>query len=303
VTSLEMPILGYCSPGQRLFGKVRQGPSPMKKKQVPQSATIVTLLIASIWTSSADAEQKFLSRKPRHGGVYVIAHRGAHRNIPENTIPAYARAIEMGADYVEVDLRTTSDGYIVSIHNGTVDAYTRDAGGKVSNFTLQELKSMDIGSRIGAEWASTRIPTLDEIIELCRGKIGLYVDLKAASVEEVSEKLRAAGMAEDAVWYAAEGQLQLLQKTCPECLPMPDPITVAGLPRLLEMLQPRVVASSMKYLSPDMVEMCHGVGALIFVDDNGPQDWEPMLQMGVDGIQTDEPEELIAMLKVRDAKR
>jgi glycerophosphoryl diester phosphodiesterase len=120
----------------------------MKKKQVLQSATIVSLLIASIWTSSADAEQKFLSRTPRQGGVYIIAHRGAHRNIPENTIPAYARAIEMGADFVEVDLRTTSDGYMVSIHNGTVDAYTHDARGKVSNFTLEELKSMDIGNRV-----------------------------------------------------------------------------------------------------------------------------------------------------------
>lgn len=275
----------------------------MKTRCILQPATLVVLLITNILADSATAEQNRLSRPPRQGGVYVIAHRGVHEGIPENTIPAYARAIELGADFVEVDLRTTSDGHIVSIHNSTVDAYTDDANGKVSSFTLDQLKSMDIGSRVGSEWASTRIATLDEIIELCRGKIGIYVDLKAASVEEVSAKLRASGMAEDAVWYAGAGQLRKLKEACPECFPMPDPITEKGLPRLLEMLQPRVVASSMKYLTANMVEMCHEADALLFVDDTGPEDWPQMLKWKVDGIQTDQPEELIGLLKSSEGRR
>jgi glycerophosphoryl diester phosphodiesterase len=62
----------------------------------------------------------------RHGGVYVVAHRGAHNGIPENTLAAYEAAIEMGVDFVEVDLRTTKDGYIVSIHNKQIDSYVTD---------------------------------------------------------------------------------------------------------------------------------------------------------------------------------
>lgn len=263
----------------------------------------VALLLAAVAAASAAAGPQPLACPPRQGGVYVIAHRGAHNGIPENTLPAYAKAIELGADFVEVDLRTTKDGRIVSVHNSTVDAYTRDAAGNVAGFTLEELKAMDIGSRVGPEWADTRIPTLEEIIELCRGKIGLYVDLKAADVEVVAAKLRAAGMAEDAVWYAGAGQLRKLREACPECLPMPDPGNEKGLPRLLEMLQPKVVASTMKNLTPAMVKTCHDAGALLFVDDTGPGDWAQMLAWGVDGIQTDEPEELIALLKAEGGRQ
>ncbi|MBW7865185.1 MAG: glycerophosphodiester phosphodiesterase family protein [Candidatus Hydrogenedens sp.] len=260
-------------------------------------------LLAAMAAVSAAAAPQLPARAPRQGGVYVIAHRGAHNGIPENTIPAYAKAIELGADFVEVDLRPTKDGHIVSVHNSTVDAYTQDAKGNVSDFTLDELKAMDIGSRVGLGWADTRIPTLEEIIALCRGKIGLYVDLKAADVEAVVAQLRAAGMAGDAVWYAGAGQLRKLRETCPECQPMPDPGHEKGLPRLLDMLQPKVVASSMKNLTPAMVKACHDAGALLFVDDTGPGDWAQMLAWGVDGIQTDEPEALIALLKARDAQK
>jgi len=65
----------------------------------------------------------FPLKPPRHGDIYVIAHRGAHNGIPENSIPAYQKAIDLGADFVEVDIRTSSDGHFISIHNSTVDAY------------------------------------------------------------------------------------------------------------------------------------------------------------------------------------
>ena len=69
-------------------------------------------------------DKEALLPPPKQGGVYVIAHRGVHNDIPENTLAAYRKAIELGCDFVEVDLRTTKDGEIVSVHNGTVDART-----------------------------------------------------------------------------------------------------------------------------------------------------------------------------------
>jgi glycerophosphoryl diester phosphodiesterase len=61
-------------------------------------------------------------RAPRNGNVYVVAHRGAHDGVPENTLAAYQRAIDMGCDFVEIDVRTTRDGVLVSIHNSTIEA-------------------------------------------------------------------------------------------------------------------------------------------------------------------------------------
>jgi len=238
---------------------------------------------------------------PRQGGVYVIAHRGAHKDIPENTLAAYRRAIELGCDFVEMDLRTTADGQIISMHNASVDNYTADATGPVSGFTLEKLKSLDIGSRIGPEWHDERVPELEEILALCEGKIGIYIDLKAADPCVVASALRRHQLEQRSVWYAGPAPLRALKACCPECLPMPDPHSPKGLERLLENGTPPVIATDNQTVTPEMVSSCHAAGTLVFVDDGGPESWATLLEMGVDGIQTDDPEALIGLLRQRDS--
>jgi glycerophosphoryl diester phosphodiesterase len=71
--------------------------------------------------------------------IYVVAHRGAHNGIPENSLAAYRKAIDIGCGFVEIDILTTKDGRFVSIHNSTVDEYTDGIIGKVKDMTLTEL--------------------------------------------------------------------------------------------------------------------------------------------------------------------
>ncbi len=231
---------------------------------------------------------------PRHGGVYVIAHRGAHEAIPENTLPAYKKAIELGADFVEIDTRTTKDDAIVSVHNDKIDGYAKDVKGPVASFTLEQLRALDVGSRIAPEWKDARIPTFEEILDACKGRIGIYLDLKAASIPELVKFIQARGMEHDIVWYT--GQVSELYKACPECIEMPDPGPETLLAKLLDGAKPRIVASSWKYCSKTFVEKCHAAGALVFTDDGGPKSWKPLLEWGVDGIQTDRPADLIRLL-------
>ncbi len=233
----------------------------------------------------------------RHGGVYVVAHRGVHEGIPENTLAAYAKAIELGADFVEVDIRTTKDGKYVSIHNATVEGYAPGATGKVSEMTFDELRALDVGSRVGPQWAGTRIPTFDEILDLCKGKIGIYLDLKAAPVAPLVEMIKARGMEGGVLWYAGPSKLRELAKVCPECVAMPDPGPEKNLEKVLTEFKPKVVASVWKECSKTFVEACHAAGAKVIVDDEGPATWEKLLEWGVDGIQTDEVAELIERVK------
>ncbi len=116
-----------------------------------------------------------------------IAHRGVHNGIPENTLAAYQKAIDLGCDFVEIDIRRTKDGRFVSVHNAKVDAYVEGVTGKVNDFTLAELKQMNIGKRVGPSWENERIPTFEEILQLCRGKIGIYLDLKEPNVKQLVE--------------------------------------------------------------------------------------------------------------------
>lgn len=264
------------------------------------------LFIGSVYARDNDpavatAGARSVLPAPRQGGVYVIAHRGAHKDIPENTLAAYRRAIELGCDFVEVDLRTTADGRIVSMHNASVDSYTPDAAGPVAKFTLEQLKSMDIGSRISPKWRDERVPELEEILAVCAGKIGIYIDLKAADPCVVASALRPHHLEKRSVWYAGPGLLRKLKDCCPECLPMPDPLTPGGLGRLLDGGAPPVIATDFRTVTPEMVAACHAAGALVFADDGGPASWSALLEMGVDGVQTDDPEALIELLRQRSS--
>jgi len=239
-------------------------------------------------------------KPPRHGGVYVVAHRGAHIGIPENTLAAYRKAIELGVDFVEIDVRTTKDGRFVSMHNDTVDDYNNDGvTGAVSDFTLVELKALDIGSRVGPAWANERVPTFEEILDLCKGKCGIYLDLKQAKIEPLVELIKARGMEQDVLWYVWAGGVKTLRRVCPECIEMPDPGQESNLAGLIKAVHPRVVASVWKHYSKGFVETCHANGAIVMVDESDAGCWEDAVAWGSDGIQTDDPEGLIAFLKNR----
>ena len=126
----------------------------------------------------------------------LIAHRGASAYAPEHTAEAYTLAIAQGADFVEQDLAVTKDGVLVCIHDFTLerttnveevfpDRFTQEKGGAalerhwpVNDFTLAEVKQLDAGSWFGATFAGSRVPTLQEAIDLVRGKAGLYPELK-----------------------------------------------------------------------------------------------------------------------------
>lgn len=259
--------------------------------------TILTMFQPGSW-----ADQSAYSKPPNHGGIYVIAHRGAHRDIPENTLAAYQQAIDLGADFVEIDLRTTKDGYFVSIHDRTVDKYVIDATeGNVRSFTLAQLKAMDIGSRISAKWKNERVPTLEEILQLCKDKIGIYLDLKDAEIEPVARAIQAKGMQQSVVWCISPTQVAAVRAACPDCIPMPDPESEETLPAMLRETTPKIVAPVWRDFSSTFAAKCHSAGALVFVDErrSSEDNWQQALDWGADGIQTDAPEQLIKFLSTR----
>ena len=243
---------------------------------------------------------------PINGSIYVIAHRGAHFGIPENSLPAYQKAIDLGCDFVEIDIRTTKDNEYVSIHNSTVDAYVEGKTGRVQDMTCTELKELDIGKKIGDQWKGTRVPTFEEILKLCQRKIGIYLDLKDADPLGLIELIKKYNMEKQVVWCiggSAHKTIMVVKQDCPDCIPMPDPGEEKNLHKVMVAYQPKVVASVMGRYTKSFGKHVHMRGALVFVDDSEEQiehlkqEWKKMLHWQVDGIQTDRPEELINFLK------
>jgi len=119
---------------------------------------------------------------------FNIGHRGASGSAPENTMPAFQLAISQGANGFETDLRTTSDGVIVLIHDDTVDRTTNCSStapvgqcrcGPVNALTLAALRTCDAGSWFGAEFAGTQVPTFEEAVAFARSvNASIVMDLK-----------------------------------------------------------------------------------------------------------------------------
>ncbi|NLT65304.1 MAG: hypothetical protein GXX84_01720 [Acidobacteria bacterium] len=118
--------------------------------------------------------------------IQIIAHRGASGDAPESTLEAYRLALALQADFIEMDAHRLKDGTIVIIHDSDV-ARTTDRRGKLSRFTLSELKTLDAGSwfnksfpeKARPEYEGLRIPTLDEVIDIVAGSdTGFYIEIK-----------------------------------------------------------------------------------------------------------------------------
>lgn len=110
--------------------------------------------------------------------TYIIAHRGASFHAPENTLSAFRKAIELGADGIETDVQITADHQLVIHHNYSVDG-TTNATGKIADMTLEELKELDFGSHKGIEYAGERIATLEECLDVVRPLKVVNIELKA----------------------------------------------------------------------------------------------------------------------------
>jgi len=113
--------------------------------------------------------------------VQIIGHRGARGIEPENTIRSYQEGLELGVDYIECDVHMTKDSHIVLMHDHTVDR-TTNASGQVNSFTFEEIRRLDAGK-------GEKIPTLQELLDLARGKVKLHIELKDETATEPTIRL------------------------------------------------------------------------------------------------------------------
>ncbi|MGC8597730.1 MAG: glycerophosphodiester phosphodiesterase [Thermocladium sp.] len=112
--------------------------------------------------------------------MLVYGHRGARGYAPENTLPSFSLAREMGVDGVELDVHLSRDGEVIVIHDATLNR-TTNGDGAVSTLTLNELRKLDAGVKFGDKWRGTRIPTLDEVFTVMGRSVKYKVEIKRGS--------------------------------------------------------------------------------------------------------------------------
>lgn len=238
--------------------------------------------------------------------IVAISHRGEHLVRPENTMPAFQEAIRVGADFFEVDVRTSSDGKLVLSHDGTVDRCT-DGKGAVSSMTFEQLEALDAGIKKGPQFAGTRIPTFDQALDLARGKIGIYVDIKNVTAQDLVNHIVDHGMADHVVMYCRADMCKQIQELNPKLKLMPESSSVEHARMLVDLLHPPVMAFGAGDFKPDIIAVAKAAKAKIYVDIMGktdaPEGWQAAIDAGADGLQSDRPGPLVEWLREKGYKK
>jgi glycerophosphoryl diester phosphodiesterase len=244
----------------------------------------------------------------------IIAHRGHSIAVPENTIEAYRRAIELGVEMIECDVNRTKDGELVMIHDWTLDR-TTNGSGRVDELTLDEVRALDAGSKFDPSFAGLRVPTTAETLDLAReAGITMCFEVKGetpAHFRRVAEQLVDLFVAKDALGWAfmssydhdalaaARAKVPELM-LAPERLPDDVPVDIPEALRQAEALGAEVIQNHWRLVTADMVDAFHARGLGVWTwpttEDEGII---RSLDAGVDGVMGDDVSAMVRLVDER----
>jgi glycerophosphoryl diester phosphodiesterase len=232
----------------------------------------------------------------------VIAHRGASASAPENTLAAIQAAIDSGAGWVEIDVQASADGVAVVIH----DSDLKKIGGvplKVSESSFDQLREHDVGSWFDPKFSDQRIPSLAEVLEICKGRIGVYIELKYYGGERrleqaVAGAVEAAGMQDEIVVMSLSYPgIQRMRHLRPDWkLGLLSSVKLGS----IEKLNLDFFAVNARLATRGFVRSAHEQGREVLAwTVNDTLGMNNMISRGVDGIITDHPEVAVRLMRQR----
>ena len=235
--------------------------------------------------------------------TWVIGHRGASGHAPENTMASFRRAVELGATFIETDLRLSHDARFVAMHDATLDR-TSNGRGLVRDFTLAQLRELDAGSWYGPEFAGERIPTLEEILAFAReADVVFYLEIKHEAGwgvhHGVAGALRAANESARTVVISFDptmlGHLRRLDAGLLTGLLFENP--VANVVEKAQTMGVRQIGPRADLVTQPLLGEAQDAGLQVATwTVNEPAQMEALISMGVNGIMTDYPERLRAVV-------
>ena len=227
------------------------------------------------------------------GQTEVTAHRGSSRMAPENTMAAIEAAMEEMADYSEIDVQTTADGIVVVCHDLNLK---RVAGvdRRLGTMTYDQVSRLDVGSHFSPRFAGERIPTLEEVLEACKGRMKLNIELKnignsSSLPEQVAALVREYGMEDQCVITSVKlGYLERVKEMAPEL--RTGYILAAAYGTYYDNEYIDFISIRSSFVGRKLVEAAHEKGKAVHVwTVNSKTEMNQMKLLGVDNIITDYP--------------
>lgn len=246
----------------------------------------------------------------RNGGASVVpfdkympyprlcSHRGCNTVAPENTMPAFGAAVAMGAEEIEFDLWATRDGNLVVAHDSALERVSNGAG-KIWDFALEELKSLDFGCKFSDKYKNLRIPTFEEVLKKFAGRVVMNIHVKIwdekmpdKQIEKIAELIEKYDCVRHVYFMSTNtGVLLEMRKR------LPDASYCQGAEksnsRMIDLaiqhgFQKVQLVSWYPY-DKSMVELCHSHGIVCnFCSADTPEDAKALFDMGIDCVLTND---------------
>jgi glycerophosphoryl diester phosphodiesterase len=275
-------------------------PEPTAPRIPPRGLRRVAWIVAGVaLVMGVGGGAAFVERLNVERTVEITGHRGSKLRAPENTLSAIRQAIDEGADFAEIDAQTTADGVVVLLHDGDlmrVASVPRHLG----DVTRDELRTIDVGSWFDPAFRDERVPTLQEAIDVARGRIRLNIELKYTRPDptlapNVGRIIERNGLAGDCVVSSLRFEALAEIRGA-----VPDVTTgfivfrgVGDLPRM----EADFLSVSAAKATPRLVRRAHRRGRKIHAWGVGDLDVAlAMIETGVDNIITDHPRDVRRLL-------
>ena len=271
-------------------------PKPTLNRYRAIAICLIGLLVAAWIGASA------ISRLQWKEDVKIMAHRGASKAAPENSLAAVRFAMEAGSDWVEIDVQETADGEVVVIHDSDFMKLARNKT-KVWDARLSDLQSIDIGGSFGPSFQNEHVPTLSEVLQLCQGKTGILIELKYYGHDQQLEQrvvdlVEKHGMSNEIMVMSLKPEgfrkMKRLRPTwkCGVLLS----VSVGN----IQKIEADFLAVNARFATRSLINKLHQAGKEIYVwtvDD--PVSMSLLMNRGVDGLITNRPEVAKEVLKQR----
>ena len=302
VTVAQCTILGLLYFRTRSAGAFAPEERPDGKRSRPRGRLLLTAMVAGVTLVTCGVTAYLLSLPQDDallaavGGVtpLVTYHRGDCSIAPENTMPAFRSAILKKGDRIELDVQMTKDGVAVVTHDTNLRRCT-GKNAKVYDLTFAEIEQLDAGSWFSTRFAGTRIPSFEEVLQLCQGKIDLNVEIKPSAATPTLEAETVRLLRE----YGFEGHCvitsqsyETLHKVKELAPDIPTGYILAlGVGNYYDLPDADFFSVETTFITSGMVNQIHLRGKTVSAwTIDREEDAKHMMELGADDLITDKPD-------------
>jgi glycerophosphoryl diester phosphodiesterase len=229
----------------------------------------------------------------------IVVHRGANKRAPENTLAATQKCIELGVEYVEIDVRMSKDCVFYLLHDKTLDR-TTNGSGPINEMLSTQIDQLDAGSWFSNEFAGEKVPRLEEYLNEINGEVKIYFDVKTPEIKGLVALVYKIGMQNDCFfWFANNKRAKEFRELEKDIALKMSVKEIGDMDSILD-YDPQLIECKIDLLTPQVITFCQKNNLKIMVnalDKNGDQNYQQIIDSPADMVNLDRPEDMIKLMK------